>query len=96
MPPMMPITNRSGMSPKAVKMALSRAIGLQALMDADVELSASIRRRESVPESPDDADEDGLSLVSTRALHRMLSQNDSEDSLEMLDDNPGADPYDTG
>ena len=69
---------------------------LQALMDADLELSASIRSRESVPESPDDAGEDALSLVSTQALHRMLSSDDSEDSFEVLDDNPGVDPYDSG
>ena len=69
---------------------------LQELMDADMELSASICRRESVPESPDDADEDALSLVSTQALHRMLNTDDSEDSLEMQDDNPGVDPYDSG
>ena len=69
---------------------------LQELMDADMELSASVRRRESVPESPDAVGEDGLSLVSTQALKRMLNADDSENSLEVLDDNPGVDPYDSG
>ena len=69
---------------------------LQELMDADMELSASIRRHESVPESPDAAGEDGLSLVSTQALKRMLNADASENSLEVLDDNPGVDPYDSG
>ncbi len=69
---------------------------LHELMDADMELSASIRRRESVPESPDAAGKDGLSLVSTQALHRMLNSEDSENSLEVMDDNSGVDPYDSG
>ena len=66
------------------------------LMDTDTELSASIRRHEMMPESADDSCADELSLVSTQALQRLLNQDDSEDSLGVLDDNPGCDPYDKG
>ena len=66
------------------------------LMDTDTELSASIRHHEMMPESADDSCADELSLVSTQALQRMLNQDDSEDSLGVLDDNPGCDPYDKG
>jgi hypothetical protein len=69
---------------------------LREFLDADMELSASIRRHEMMPESADDSCANELSLVSTQALQRMLNQDDSEDSLEVLDDNPGCDPYDKG
>jgi len=69
---------------------------LQELMDKDTALSDSLHRREMVSESTDDNCADELSLVSTQVLRRMLTKDESDDSLDVQDDNPGFDPYDKG
>ncbi len=69
---------------------------LRDLMATNTGLSASIRCHDMVPESADDSCAAELSLVSTQALKQILNEDDSEDLLDVLDDNPGCDPYDNG
>ena len=69
---------------------------LREWLDTDIEISASIRRHEMMPESEDADREDELPLVSTQDLHQMLTQDDSDFSLEVPDDDPGFDPYENG
>ena len=62
---------------------------LREWLDTDIEISASISRHEMMPESEDADCEDELSLVSTQDLHQMLTQDNSDASLEVPDDDPG-------
>jgi hypothetical protein len=67
---------------------------LQELMDADDALLTRERNRELVPEHMESDTGEELSLVSTQALKHMLSHDDYDDTLDVLDDKPGFDPYD--
>lgn len=69
---------------------------LEELMSVDKDLAASIRRCESVPELVDDAGENGLSLVSTQTLSRMLNHDEFDDMADAEEDNRGVNPYDRG